>query len=53
VGEAGYKVVTQRRYKNLSFMFEPPESLAVNNAVSVTLKGSADWARLLIFKPAP
>jgi len=53
VGKAGDKVVTERGDKNLGFVLEPAEGLAVNNAVSVTLKSSPYRARLLIFKPAP
>ena len=51
MGKARYIVVAQRSYKNLSFMFESAERLAVDDAVAVTLKGGAH--RTWLFRPEP
>ena len=39
--------------ENLRLMLEAPESLGVDNTVTVTLKGGAYWAGLLVSEPAP
>jgi len=53
MGKARYIVVTQRGNENLRFVFEAAKRLAVNNAVAVTLKGSAHRTRLLVPEPTP
>ena len=53
MGKACHVVVTQRGDKNLRFVFEPAERLAVNNAVAITLKGSTHRAWLFVLEPAP
>ena len=46
MSEPGYVVVTKRRDKHLSLVLEASKRLAVNAAVSVALKISAQRARL-------
>jgi hypothetical protein len=53
MGQASYLVVTQWGDKNLRFMLESAEGLAVDNTVAVTLKGSAHRAWLFLPEPAP
>jgi hypothetical protein len=49
VGKPGNEVVTQGSDKNLRLMFKAAESLGMDNAVSVALKGSSYWAWFFVF----
>ena len=47
VGQAGNIVVAERRYEDLRLVLQPPERLAVDYAVTVTLVLGADIGRRL------
>ena len=53
VSKPGHIMVTQGSDEDLRLVLEAAKGLGVDNAVSVTLEGSAYRADLLIFKPAP
>ena len=48
VSQSGHIMVTQRRDEHLGLMFEPAESLAVDNAVTVTLESGPYRAGLFV-----
>ena len=53
MGQSGDIVVPQGGNEDLCLMLETTKSLAVDDAVSVTLEGSAHRAWLFRLEPAP
>ena len=53
MGKPGAVLIPEGRQKNLGFMFQPPEGIAVQNPVAVALKGGSNLIGLFSSPPPP